>query len=68
MVVLLCKDPSARKYHTEIRKIVNFVMISAAPLSDDLSRSLEEVLPGVDWGQGVSLAYQHRLRLHEKRS
>jgi acyl-CoA synthetase (AMP-forming)/AMP-acid ligase II len=51
-VVLLVKDPSAKKYYGELRELVRFMMIGAAPLSDDLSGRLEAVLPGLDWGQG----------------
>ncbi|PWN46142.1 acetyl-CoA synthetase-like protein [Ceraceosorus guamensis] len=51
-VVLLCKDPAARQYHEQI---VHFIMIGAAPLSDDLSRQLDAILPGLDWGQGYGM-------------
>ncbi|PWN94676.1 acetyl-CoA synthetase-like protein [Tilletiopsis washingtonensis] len=53
-VVLLCKDPGAKKYHAELAKFVRFVMIGAAPLSDDLSRQLDAILPGLH-GQGYGM-------------
>lgn len=55
-VVLLCKDPAAKRYHEEIRKFVRLVIVGAAPLSDELSRQLEAVLPDTDWGQGCESA------------
>lgn len=54
-VVLYCKSPDAQKYHEECRKFVRFVMIGAAPLSDDLSRLFMKLLPGIDWGQGYGM-------------
>lgn len=54
-VVLFCKTPEARKMHDECRKLVQTVMIGAAPLSDDLSRKFDEALPGVDWGQAYGM-------------
>ena len=53
--VLFCKDPEAKKLHEQCRKLVNSVMIGAAPLSDDLSKQFEQALPGVDWGQGYGM-------------
>lgn len=54
-VVLYCKSPDAQKYHAECRKFVRFVMIGAAPLSDDLSKLFMDKLPGIDWGQGYGM-------------
>lgn len=51
-VVLFCKSDDAKPYHEKVRSIVHFVMVGAAPLSDDLSRQFEKLLPNVDWGQG----------------
>ena len=54
-VVLYCKSPDAQAHHAECRKFVRFVMIGAAPLSDDLSRLFMKMLPGIDWGQGYGM-------------
>lgn len=54
-VVLLVKDPSARPYVPELRKLLRWIMIGAAPLSNDLSAQLEKTLPGIDWGQGYGM-------------
>ncbi|PWN52704.1 acetyl-CoA synthetase-like protein [Violaceomyces palustris] len=54
-VVLLCKDPSVKPYIEELRKVARFVMVGAAPLSDDLSKQFMKVLPGIDWGQGYGM-------------
>lgn len=57
-VVLFCKSDDARPYHEKVRGIVHFVMVGAAPLSDDLSRQFEKLLPNVDWGQGCELSFR----------
>lgn len=54
-VVLLVKDPAVKPYLEELRKVVKFAMIGAAPLSDDLSSQLAKVLPDADWGQGYGM-------------
>lgn len=54
-VVLYIKSPDAQKYHAECRKFVRFVMIGAAPLSDDLCRQFVKLLPNIDWGQGYGM-------------
>lgn len=54
-IVLLCKDPCVKPYIEDLRKRARFVMVGAAPLSDDLSRQFMKVLPGIDWGQGYGM-------------
>lgn len=54
-VVLLVKDPKAKPYLPQLAKQVRFLMIGAAPLSDDVSKQLDKALPGVDWGQGYGM-------------
>ncbi len=44
MVVSVCKDPVSLKYRDSMRKLAHFIMIGAAPLSDDLSRQLDAYL------------------------
>ncbi|SPO37219.1 related to phenylacetyl-CoA ligase [Pseudozyma flocculosa] len=55
-IVLLCKDPSVPPYIEQLRKVCHFVMVGAAPLSDDLSRQFMRALPGIDWGQGYGMS------------
>ncbi|KDN41612.1 acetyl-CoA synthetase-like protein [Tilletiaria anomala UBC 951] len=55
-VVLLCKDPSVPKYHADMQRLANYIMIGAAPLSDDLSKQLMHIIPGVDWSQGYGMS------------
>lgn len=54
-VVLFCKAQEAQSYHAKCRKIVNFVMIGAAPLSDDLSKQFDAALDGCGWGQAYGM-------------
>lgn len=54
-IVLYIKSPDAQKYHADCRKFVRFVMVGAAPLSDDLCKQFTKLLPGIDLGQGYGM-------------
>ncbi|CAO1615029.1 unnamed protein product [Sympodiomycopsis kandeliae] len=54
-VVLLVKDPSVAPYVSQIQKLVRFIMIGAAPLSDDLSTQLERLFPTIGAPQGSGM-------------
>jgi 4-coumarate--CoA ligase len=62
-VVLYIKSPDAQKYHADCRKFVRFVMIGAAPLSDDLCKQFTKLLPGIDLGQGYGMTETATLTL-----
>lgn len=62
-VVLFCKQAEAKAYHERCRALVNFVMIGAAPLSDDLSKLFDAALPNLDWGQGYGMTETSTLTL-----
>lgn len=62
-VVLFCKQQEAQSFHSKCRELVNFVMIGAAPLSDDLSSQFQKALPNLDWGQGYGMTETSTLTL-----
>lgn len=54
-VVLLVKDPSVKPYVPELQELVRFLMIGAAPLSDELSTQLQRLFPTIGAPQGAGM-------------
>ncbi|CAD6902008.1 unnamed protein product [Tilletia controversa] len=55
LIVLFVKDPVVEKYLDQVRQIVRFCMVGAAPCSAELSRQFKAKLPDLDFGQGFGM-------------
>ncbi|KAJ7134409.1 phenylacetyl-CoA ligase [Mycena epipterygia] len=51
--VLLCKHPAVKKY--DLKKTIRYIMIGAAPLSDEVNEKLFTLFPDAHIGQGYGM-------------